>query len=269
MRALNTCRRSSGFTLVEVLVAAVIASIAIAAGFQVFVSHNRNHVIQNGITNMQQNGRAATDELVHKIRRAGYRLPGNMPALEAWDTNPDTIAVTFMMEPMCTASISQAMPQPSAELKCLGSDLSCFHDNTWAYIYDAAVDSGEFFFITHVQESAFHIQHNLGPLSKKYPAGSQIFMLEYRKYYVDNSDTLHPKLMLQGASAGPDIYADDIEDLNFRFKMADGTILDTITVARYVREVLIQVVARTPKSDLFLNEYRRDTLATRVKVRNL
>lgn len=269
MRALNKCRRSGGFTLVEVLIAAVIASIAIAAGFQVFVNHNRSHVIQTGITNMQQNGRAATDELVHKIRRAGYRLPGDLPALESWDTNPDTIAVTFMMEPICTASISNPMPQPSSELKCLGSDLSCFHDDMWAYIYDPAVDSGEFFFITHVQDDAFHIQHNLAPLSKRYPAGSQIFMLEYRKYYVDNSDTLHPKFMVQGASAGADIYADDIQDLNFKYKMADGSILDTITVARYVREVLIQLVARTPKSDLFLNEYRCDTLATRVKVRNL
>lgn len=258
-----------GFTLIEVLIAAVIAAIALTAGFQVLIDHNKSHLIQAGVSDMQQNGRSAVEELVGNIRRAGYRLPGMMPALSAWNTNPDTIAMAFLAEPVCTASLSHAMPQPSAELKCVGSNLSCFDDDMWAYIYDPVVDSGEFFFITHVQESAGHLQHNLAPLSKKYQPGAQVFLLTYYKYYVDQSDTLHPKMMILSAGGTPNIFADEIEDLEFRYVHADGTVRDTITESKYVREVFINVMARTTKNDLFLNDYRRDTLSTRVKVRNL
>jgi len=187
-----------------------------------------------------------------------------------WDTNPDTIALVFLDEPACTATLSADMPQPSSELKCAGADLSCFQEDTWAYIFDPIADSGEFFYITNVQISAEHLQHNTAKLSKQYPKGSQIFVLDYRKYYIDTStDSLRPTFMLAANGADPIIYADNIVDLQFQYVMANGAVKDTVAVDRYVREVGIKVVARTEKSDLFLNDFRYDTLTTSVMVRNL
>jgi hypothetical protein len=258
-----------GTTLLEVLVAALIASFAVAAGMQLLINQNQNHLIQEGITSMQHNGRVTVDELVEKIRRAGYQLPAGLPAVIAWNSNPDTIAIAFLVEPVCTASISDPMPQPSSELKCKDSELSCFSSDVWAYIHDPFVDSGEFFFITHVQEAAGHLQHNTMPLSKKYPVGSEIFMLDYYKYYVDNSDTTHPLFMMEKNGDAAVIYADNIEDLQFRYTMADGSVADTISLARFLRQVTVQVVARTEEKDLFMNTHRKDTLTTSVQVRNL
>lgn len=260
---------NSGTSLLEVLIAAVIASFAVTAGMQLLINQSKNHEIQAGVTDMQHNGRVTVDELVEKIRQAGYQLPEGLPALTAWDTDPDTIAVAFLVEPMCTASLSDPMPQPSAELKCADSDLSCFQSDVWAYIHDPFVDSGEFFFITHIQEAAFHIQHNLAALSKSYPAGSDVYMLNFYKYYVDNSDSTHPLFMMEKNGGGPVVYADNIEDLQFTYTMADGTVADTISLDRYVRKVNMEVVARTEKKDLFMNSHRKDTLNTSVQVRNL
>lgn len=266
----NRLRNQRGLTIIEVLIAALIASFVIAGGMQVFVSQNKQHIIQDGVTNMQQNGRATVDELVGKIRQAGYKVPLGTVSLMSWDTNPDTVAVVFLSEPACTATLSEAMPQPSAELKCKGSNISCFQADTWAYIYDPLIDSGEFFMITQVQESAGHIQHNNGKLSKAYPAGSQIFILEFRKYYVDDTtDPEHPTFMMEANGRPAVVYADDIVDLQFRYRQGNGKIFDYVTVDRYVREVEIDVVARTHKSDLLLNEFRYDTLETAVQVRNL
>lgn len=263
-------RGASGFTLVEVLVAALIASFAIAAGMKVFVTQNQQQIIQHGVTNMQQNGRATIDELVSKVRQAGYKVPPTVSCLVGWNTNPDTIALVFLDEPACTATLSADMPQPSSELKCGGADLSCFQEDTWAYIYDPKADSGEFFYITNVQVSAEHLQHNTAKLSKKYPKGSQIFILDYRKYYIDTStDSLRPTFMLAANGGDPIVYADNIVDLQFQYVMANGAVKDTVAVDRHVREVEIKVVARTEKSDLFLNDFRYDTLATSVMVRNL
>ena len=261
-------RRESGFTIIEVLIAAIVAGIALTAAFAVFINHNKSHIVQAGITDMQQNGRATVDELVINIRRAGYRLPEGLPALEHSDTNPDTLMVAFMHEPACSATLSHPMPQPSAELKCVGSDISCFEDDMWAFIWDEANDTGEFFYITHVQGAAMHLQHNLGPLSRKYGTGSQIYVIDHFKYFVDTTDFNHPNMMVQTQFI-PDIYADNIEDLQFSFVLADGSLTDIIPSAHLVREVLINVVARTDRHDLFLEEHRRENFSTRVKVRNL
>ncbi len=265
----NLLKVSSGFTLVELLIACIIGAIAVAAGFELFIGQNKSHIIQTSLSDMQQNGRAAIDELVDKIRQAGYRLEQGIPALSGSDTDPDTIRLCFLAEPQCTARLSDAMPQPSAELKCSGYDISCFQMDTWAYIYDPNTKTGEFFFITEVQASAMHIQHNLAQLSKCYPANSQIFNLDFYKYYVDNSDTLHPRMMMEKNGENPVIYSDNIEDMQFHYVMANGDVYDTVGVDRYVREVEIALTARTEKNDLFIHEYRRDTLSTRVMVRNL
>ncbi len=258
-----------GFTLIEVLIAALIGSIAVTAGFKLFVDQNKSHIIQSNISDMQQNGRSAIDELVDMIRQAGYKLPPGVPCIQSWDSNPDTIAITFMAEPICSARLSDPMPQPSAELKCLNSDLTVFRENTWAYIYDPATQTGEFFFITAVQTASFHIQHNLAQLSKSYPANSQVFMLDFYKFYVDNTDTVHSPFMMMKNGDPPVIYSDNIDDLQFRYVAANGTVADTVAWDRMIREVQVQLVARTEKSDLFLHDYRRDTLTTRVMVRNL
>ena len=259
----------AGMTIIEVLIASLIASFAIAAGLRAFINTNENHIIQDGVVHMQQNGRATVDELVGKIRQAGYKTPLGVQALFSWNADPDTIAIVFLREPACTATVSDDMPQPSAELKCTDSDLSRFEADTWAYIFDPTTETGEYFFITSVQAAAGHLQHNTAQLSKKYPAGSQIYVLDYLKYYVDkSSDSTHPTFMKSDNGEPAVIYADDITDMQIRYRMGNGTLLDTISVDRYVREVELTVVARTPKSDLFLNDFRYDTLTTSVMVRN-
>lgn len=265
----NRLRSQSGMTIVEVLIAALIASFAIAAGMNTFVSTNKNHIIQDGVTNMQQNGRATVDELVDRVRQAGYKVPFGVKSLYSWNADPDTIAIVYLREPACTATVSSDMPQPSAELKCVGSDLGCFETNSWAYIWDPFASEGEYFYITHVQDQAGHLQHNDANLSKSYPAGSQIYVLEFYKYYVDNTtDPLHPTFMKEANGEPPVIYADDIVDVQLSYRMANGTISDTIGLNRFVREVQMTIVARTPKSDLFLNDFRYDSLTTSVMVRN-
>jgi hypothetical protein len=67
----------------------------------------------------------------------------------------------------------------------------------------------------------------------------------------------------------PVIYSDNIEDLQFHYVQASGAVSDTVTVDRFVREVEMQLTSRSEKNDLFLKQYRRDTLSTRVMVRNL
>jgi prepilin-type N-terminal cleavage/methylation domain-containing protein len=263
-------KNQRGMTLVELLVALAISSIIASAGYGIYLTQHEGWIIQEQVTNMQQNARVSMHELESKIRMAGYGLSGGIDPIYAKNTNPDTITIVFQDEINCEATIEHAMPTPSSELRCDGHDISCFKDNTWAYIYDSAADTGEFFYITQVQVASSHIQHNTMDLSRCYPVGSTVMFVDLYKFYIDRSDTNHPNLMRQGKGETPQVYAENIEDLQFRYGLANGVFLDVPPAVSVVREVLITLTARTERKDLqFSGKYRRRTLTSDVKVRNL
>jgi len=259
-----------GMTLIELLVSAIMALIIIGAGFEVYLNQHKTWIIEEQISEMQQNGRASLEELSNKIMMAGYQLPNGVNPIIAKNTNPDTITILYMYENGCQAPIEHAMPQPSSELRCDGHDVSCFNPDTWAYIYDPNTMTGEFFYITHVQLASSNIQHNTMDLSKCYPLGSIVLMVNFFKYYLDiTTDVNHPKLMRMGADMVPQVFAENIEDLQFRYGLANGVYVDVPVTSKVVREVKITLRSRTDKQDLQLHNYRKRTYLSSVKVRNL
>jgi len=263
-------KNNSGMSLIEMLIGLFLAGLVTTSVFEVYINQHKNWMIQDDVTNIQQNGRAAIDELSRHIRMAGHALPFGIQSIEAYDTNPDTIIVNYVSDG-CDATISDPMPNPSSELKLVGSDVSCFHEDQWAYIWDPVTQTGEFFLITHVQVAASKIQHNTMSLSKKYDQGAILLSLSRLKYYIDNSDTLHPNLMLEMPGQAPQVYAENIEDLQFRYTMKNGSIYDTPPIIDDLREVHITVKARSDKPDIDFEDepYRKREYATKVNLRNI
>jgi len=262
-------KRQEGFTLLEILVALVLTGLVVTTIFKVYIDQHKNWVIQEGVTDMQQNARAAIDELGRQIRMAGHELPLGLPGLEAYNTNPDTIIIKYATGG-CDAVIEHPMPNPSAELRCDGHDVSCFQDGQWVYIFQPDSGGGEFFQITHVQTGSSHIQHNTMILSKAYPKESILIAMEEVKYYIDRSDTSHPNLMMKLPGLSPQIYAENIEDLQFQYRMKNGIVVDVPAIVDDVREVSVTLVARTenPDPDFSGDPYRRRTYSSKVNLRN-
>lgn len=266
MKILN----NNGFSLIEILISALIASVVISSAMSLYLTQHKQMIVQEQVSNMQHNIRASMQELADKIRMAGYNVPSGMDALLISDADPDTIEIFYDSEVLDGVTINHPMPQPSAELRCDG-DLSGLQDGDWIYIYDPFIQRGEFFEISHVQVAAGHIQHNTMPLSRCYPAGSLVIRMNSFKYYIDNTtDSQHPKLMIAQNHQQPHIYADNITDLQFRYVLSSGAIVDTPPLATMIREVIINLSARTDRADNeFETPYRTRALQTRVKVRNL
>jgi prepilin-type N-terminal cleavage/methylation domain-containing protein len=263
-------KNEKGVTLIELLVALVMTGIITSAGFGIYLTQHEGWIIQEQVSNMQQNARASMHELETKIRLAGYGLPGGIEPIYASNTNPDTITIAFQNEFNCEATLEHAMSSPSSELRCDGHDVSCFSESTWAYIYDRSADTGEFFWITQVQTGSSQILHSGMDLSRCYPTGSIVMYVERYKFYIDKTDTTHPNLMRQGVGETPQVYGEDIENLQFRYGLANGVFVDVPPAASVVREVLVTLTARTARKDLqFQGQYRRRNLTSDVKVRNL
>ncbi len=263
-------RDIKGVSLMEVLIAMLMTGIVTAAIFKVYINQHKNWIVQDEITNMQQNARAAIDELTRQARMAGANLPEGIEGIEAYDTNPDTIIINWSSGG-CEVKITKKMPLPSSELDCVGYDVSCFYDGMFPYIFDPATSFGEFFEISHVQLIPGKLQHNKWPLSQTYDTNAIVISLEQVKYYIDNSDTTHPNLMVELPGLGAQIYAENVEDLQFQYRLKNGSIVDVPTITTDIREVLFSLTARTEKADPdFPNDpYRRRSYSSRVNLRNL
>ncbi|HWR81728.1 MAG TPA: prepilin-type N-terminal cleavage/methylation domain-containing protein [Candidatus Deferrimicrobium sp.] len=261
---------SRGATLLEVLIAVAIMGFVTAAIFELYVTQHKHYIVQDDITNIQQNVRASIDELGRQIKMAGYDLPLGLPALKASNTNPDTITITYQIG-NCETYLAAAMPQPSAELKC-ATDISCFYEGQWVYIFEPDSSIGEWFQITQVQEASMHLQHNTMQLSRRYGANALVLSMTQVKFYVDNTTNPdHPNLMLKIMGQTPQVYAEDVTNLQFQYRMKNGVVVDVPTVVDHVREVLIDVTGRSrrPDPDEPQNPYRQRTFSTSVFLRNV
>lgn len=209
-----------------------------------YVTQHESYLVQDDVAVMQQSSRACIDEMTRNIRMAGHHLPLGLPPIVAANTNPDTITLVYHGND-CETFLTEAMPTTSAELKC--NDVSCFEEDQWVYIYDPDSAVGEWFQISEVQASN-HLQHRYNPkdLSRKYPADAIILALNQVKFFVDDvSDPDNPKLMVKMGGEAPAVYADHIVDLQFRYRLANGTIVDLPVLISDVREVLVDVTAQS------------------------
>jgi prepilin-type N-terminal cleavage/methylation domain-containing protein len=259
-----------GVTMVELLIALAIGAIVTSAAMTLYIKEHSQLLVQNTVADMQSSLRAASQELASKIRLAGLRVADQSFAIKASNTNPDTISIGFDNGMDCgPVTLSNAMPQPSAELKVAG-DISCINDGDTLFIYDPTTRYGEDFICTNVQRAAMHLQHNTTNLHESYPAGSTITRQHLFKYFIDQTDANHPNLMIQGDMGAPQIYAENITNLNIQYVLSSGAVVDVPTLVNMVREVIIRVDARSDQVDKDLqNQYLTRSLITRVKVRNL
>ncbi len=259
-----------GFTLLELLISAFLAVIVTSAAMGIYVTQHKQMLVQDEVSDMQTSIRSAAGELATNIRMCGYNVPRGIPKLEAYNTNPDTIVITFDAGNFEDVQLEWPMPQPSSELRCDGHDLTGLYDGDWVFIYDPVQESGEWFEVTHVQYGSGHIQHNTMPLDHSYPAGSGVYKMNRFKYYIDNSDPDHPNLMIWAPGMGAQVFAENITDLQFRYVLSSGAVVDVPPGENMVREIIINIDARTNSADdEFATDYRARNLDTRVKVRNL
>lgn len=260
----------AGTSLIEVMIGLFLAGLVTASVFELYINQHKNWNIQEDVTEIQQNARASIDELTRVLRMAGHELPVGLPAVEAYDTNPDTIIINYV-EDGCQAVIEHAMPNVSSELRCDGHDVSCFYDGQWAYIFHPDSGGGEFFEISHVQTGSSHIQHNNMDLSTVYDEDAILLALQRMKYYVDYSDSLHPNLMLQLPGQDPEVYAENVIDLQFRYRMKNGLTVSTPAIANDIRAIEIDLTVRSaePDPDFPNDPYRSRNYSSIVNLRNL
>jgi prepilin-type N-terminal cleavage/methylation domain-containing protein len=266
----NSRRREAGFTLVELMVGLVAAAILTYAAFSLYLTQHKQMLVQDEISDLQANIRAAAETLAKALRKAGYNLPGNMfNAIETGDTNPDTVTITFDSGGLVNVTLRYDIA-PTDEIRCqVGDDVDALNDGEWGFIYNPGTETGELFQASRVFFGPPRIQHDV-PLSQSYPAGSQVLKITRVKFFLDQSDSTRSDLMIQLYGNQPQTFAENIIDLNFRYFLANGAVVTQTNTPNEIRMVEIDVLGRTASADTeFAQPYRTRRFTLRVKVRNL
>lgn len=72
---MHSARRTSGFTLVEILVVMTIFGVVIAAVYSLYLTHQKTTYVQEDLVDLQQNLRIAMDNITRDMRMAGVLVP--------------------------------------------------------------------------------------------------------------------------------------------------------------------------------------------------
>jgi prepilin-type N-terminal cleavage/methylation domain-containing protein len=261
---------NQGFTLTELLVAMGIATVVLSAIFLTFKSQQDSYVVQSQVAMTQQNVRGAMQLISRDIQMAGYYtnfetstlsmdwdgMGGNesmRPLIYARDNisavgdgikdNTDLIVIVkASMENGRQIAFGEVASgtTASASLRDTG-DLT---QDKYALAVKEDLSRAEFFRVTN-STGTMNLSKSL---VETYTEDDWIFRADIIIYYVSDTDPEHPSLMRRnlGNNEAAQVTAEDIDNLQFRYVLNDGSQVDSGFNERNVRAVEISILARTP-----------------------
>lgn len=92
LKTIARTRHSRGFSLIELLIAVLIASVVAVSGFRFYTKMHATTLSQGDVSDLQQLGRSCLAEIGRSLRNAGFKLPAGQPAYEI---KGDTLSIYF------------------------------------------------------------------------------------------------------------------------------------------------------------------------------
>lgn len=278
-----------GLTLIELLVALAISAILTAALYRTFIGQHRTYTAQEQVVDMQQNARVAINRMMREIRMAGFGslwnvfLPEHLPfvtlggffqdVMNPRDNannvgqNDDQITIIGAFEQVSTLSEST----DGSDTIQLARGADQFNLLTRRYLCIGGLETHIVRWIsgnTITLDSALLFNH---------AAGTPVFKVKAIGYRLrwDTRNPNMPVLTRQDLTdgGGSQVVAENIENLQFRYILDDGSEYDSPVDPSKIRMVKVTVTARTSMSDPEFKGgeggFRRRTISSNILVRNM
>ncbi|MGE0684196.1 MAG: PilW family protein [Candidatus Binatia bacterium] len=252
-----TTTRESGFTLVEMLVAFLLAGfmLTVMTGFlraSVATRHDMNLK-----TESQQGVRALLEMVTQELRQAGACLPPQGPfvALDGADGGAQdslTIRIGQVNRDTLTCvrgSAAAAVSSGDSAIGVYAGQGSLFDAAALVYITDGA--NGEFAPVASATDTLITLESGL---TRDYPQNSGVYGVDERNYDIDTSSGRPILTMsIDGGTPFPLVEGVDVFNVQYLLAPCDPNCADTVNLPtdsaewRLVREVLIDATVSTRK----------------------
>jgi hypothetical protein len=231
----------AGYSIIELLVSTAIMVTVTGAIFAMMSPAQGNSRTQPEVADMQQRMRVGNDTLFKELVMAGagaYQGPVTGALVNFFAPilprrlgriNPDpptvfrddTITLSYIPNTYSQTTISDPMPDVSAELKVTpqnncpadASQLCGFHEGMDVIIFDTS-GNFDFFTITEVQDAAAHLQHRGQNMSVAYQPPASVTQIVSNTYYWNRNTH---QLMRYNLNDQDTPLVDDVVDLKFEY----------------------------------------------------
>lgn len=286
----------AGVTLIELLIALFISAILVAGIYRVFIQQQSTYYIQEDVADMQQNVRVAINRMIREIRMAGYggkndNLNGNNDIINIFGNvngftnivNPenevtvdgithDQITVVAAYEQIAALEENVVAGNNSFKVNFTGNTR---FDQPWRkYV---CINGRNNYAIIPTNGDTLTLEGG-ATFTENHSAGEPVFLVRAIRYGLrmdKGTPVLFRDLYPETGGSQRVTVAENIEALQFRYVLVDGTEVDvplSPSTPRDIRGVRITITARTNVNDPELKTgvgVRRRTLTTYVDLRNL
>jgi prepilin-type N-terminal cleavage/methylation domain-containing protein len=256
--------KKNGLTLVELLIALVLSSLLTAALYRIFISQEKIYTVQDQVADMQQNARIAICQMTREIRMAGYGgnilgIFGNVNGFTNIITpSSDAITVIFADE---VGELKQNALKGAQQLKVTNAGI--FNTDKKKYLCLNGLNN---YLVQNVATDTITLT---APLTEDHPIHQPVYLVKAISYYIGLSGGKSALRRNENTGGGGQPLAENIDRLEFSYFDAKG---DVTVNPLDIRMVKATVVARTSRFDPDYkggDGYRRRTLSSHIKMRNL
>ena len=278
--------KQKGMTLIELLVAMAITGLLGAGVYRTFTGQQHTYEVQDQIVDMQQNVRMAISRMTRELRMGGYGKlgatffdGGGMHGAYQHVVTPggDGKSVTVVAALQTLGTLTANAPNGSTTLTV--SNGAAFDLDKKKYI---SINGMESYRIKKIDGNQVTLKAS-DKLIYSHFTGEPVFLVMSITYSIGMLDGIsvllrddhldHPNPQ----DNGPQPVAENIENLQFRYVMKDGAVLDAVPPAQLddIRMIRVTIVATSDKNkpDPVLAKvgdgFRRRTLTTNIQLRNL
>ncbi len=296
-------KRQEGFTLVEMMLAVVIAGIVMGSVMYTFTSQQRSYVVQEQVAMIQQNLRASMYYLTSEVQMAGYLVSSDINTYTMdWDPTSggdETLSpliygrsdmILFVKadeDEQGTLASGEGNSGTSTYVILNDLDLDGDGDDDvedpssnptsrkkYVILVKSDLSRSEFVkikdisdvFISGATKQKVEIEPGF-ELKETYSGVSDIIArADILQYYVDATPALRRENL--GMDSGAQVLGENISNMQIQYTLSDGSVVSGVSTADQskVREVDVTLTgqATIPGAGL-----KQRTLRSRVKVRNL
>jgi prepilin-type N-terminal cleavage/methylation domain-containing protein len=281
--------KTKGLTLIELLIAMAISAILIAAIYRTFIRQQKTYTVQEQVVDMQQNVRAAINRMMREIRMAGFGNVSTILPFSAKDgpfpyiltpkdnvnyigQNDDQITIVGAFEQITTLAAVSTVGTNTIQLV---GGVSEFDNGYRKYICIGGLETHTIKNVVTPTNTITFLDYD--NVVNNFPAGTPVFKVKAITYRLrwDNNNPNMPVLTREDKTdgGGTQVVAENIENLQFRYILQDGSESDSPADPSKIRLAKVTVNARTGMSDPEFQGgtggYRRRVITSNILVRNM